>query len=74
MVFALTPLFLQVTSLETTMSLLEKSSEGRVTAATAMNKVSSRSHAIFTLTVEAQPGPSCTSQGTTVSKVGRRHF
>ena len=30
---------LQVNSVEDTMALLEKSSEGRVTAATAMNKV-----------------------------------
>ena len=30
---------LQVNSVEATMALLEKSSEGRVTAATAMNKV-----------------------------------
>ena len=31
--------FLKVGSVEATMALLEKSSEGRVTAATAMNKV-----------------------------------
>ena len=53
------------------MGLLERSSEGRVTAATAMNKVSSRSHAIFTLTVESKPGPSCANQAVTVSKVGK---
>jgi hypothetical protein len=58
-----------VTGLDGTMALLEKSSEGRVTAATAMNKTSSRSHAIFTLTVEARPGPTCAVQGVTVSKV-----
>ena len=57
--------------LEATMGLLERSSEGRVTAATAMNKVSSRSHAIFTLTVESKPGPSCANQAVTVSKVGK---
>jgi len=57
-----------VGSVEATMGLLERSSEGRVTAATAMNKVSSRSHAIFTLTVETKPGPSCANQGVTVSR------
>merc|ERR1711893_507559 len=41
-----------VETLETTMSQLEKGSIKRVTAATAMNNVSSRSHAIFTLFVE----------------------
>ena len=96
------------------MALLEKSSEGRVTAATAMNKVrkhdaivalsliisllswsstystfflaqialiwkrkrlkyfpsqvSSRSHAIFTLTMESKPGPSAVNQNITISK------
>ena len=38
-----------------TMELLERASEGRVTAATAMNAHSSRSHAIFTLTVISNP-------------------
>merc|ERR1719499_1173131 len=37
-----------------TMNLLEKASEGRVTAATAMNARSSRSHAIFTLSIESR--------------------
>ena len=36
-------------TLESTMKQLEKGSNNRVTAATAMNKTSSRSHAIFTL-------------------------
>jgi len=44
-----------ITSVEDTMMMLEKASEGRVTAATAMNARSSRSHAIFTLGVEAKP-------------------
>jgi len=44
-----------ITSVGDTMTLLEKASEGRVTAATAMNARSSRSHAIFTLGVEAKP-------------------
>merc|ERR1719394_1742513 len=58
----------EVGSVEATMALLEKSSEGRVTAATAMNKVSSRSHAIFTLTMESKPGPSAVNQNITISK------
>ena len=40
---------LEVGTLESTMMQLEKGSINRVTAATAMNKTSSRSHAIFTL-------------------------
>ena len=44
-----------ITSVGETMALLEKASEGRVTAATAMNARSSRSHAIFTLGIEAKP-------------------
>merc|ERR1719341_568129 len=44
-----------ITSVADTMTMLEKASEGRVTAATAMNARSSRSHAIFTLGVEAKP-------------------
>ena len=40
---------LEVGTLESTMKQLEKGSNNRVTAATAMNKTSSRSHAIFTL-------------------------
>ena len=44
-----------ITSVVETMDLLEKASEGRVTAATAMNARSSRSHAIFTLSIEAKP-------------------
>ncbi len=40
---------LEVGSLESTMLHLEAGSVNRVTAATAMNKTSSRSHAIFTL-------------------------
>ena len=44
----------QINSVDSTMALLEKASEGRVTAATAMNARSSRSHAIFTLTIEAR--------------------
>jgi len=44
-----------ITSVGETMTMLEKASEGRVTAATAMNARSSRSHAIFTLGVEAKP-------------------
>eukprot|EP00092_Neocalanus_flemingeri_P020290 GFUD01021979.1.p1 GENE.GFUD01021979.1~~GFUD01021979.1.p1 ORF type:complete len:1250 (+),score=420.04 GFUD01021979.1:230-3979(+) len=44
-----------ITSVDETMKMLEKASEGRVTAATAMNARSSRSHAIFTLGVEAKP-------------------
>ena len=35
---------MDITSVEQTMALLEKASEGRVTAATAMNARSSRSH------------------------------
>jgi len=58
----------EVGSVEATMALLEKSSEGRVTAATAMNKVSSRSHAIFTLTMESKPGPNALNQNITISK------
>lgn len=38
--------------LESTMRQLEIGSQKRVTAATAMNSVSSRSHAIFTLLIE----------------------
>lgn len=45
---------LEIGSVDTTMSILERASEGRVTAATAMNARSSRSHAIFTLTIEAR--------------------
>jgi len=45
---------LEIKSVDDTMALLEKASEGRVTAATAMNARSSRSHAIFTLTIEAR--------------------
>jgi len=45
---------MEISSVDGTMSLLEKASEGRVTAATAMNARSSRSHAIFTLTIEAR--------------------
>ena len=41
-----------VETLETTMEKLEQGSIKRVTAATAMNNVSSRSHAIFTVFVE----------------------
>jgi len=44
-----------VGSLQETMNVIEKASGGRVTAATAMNLTSSRSHAIFTLSVEARP-------------------
>ena len=44
-----------ITSVEEAMTMLEKASGGRVTAATAMNARSSRSHAIFTLSVEAKP-------------------
>jgi len=44
-----------ITSVVEAMTMLEKASEGRVTAATAMNARSSRSHAIFTITVEARP-------------------
>jgi len=44
-----------ITSMAEAMLLLEKASEGRVTAATAMNARSSRSHAIFTLGIEAKP-------------------
>ena len=44
-----------ISSVEEAMSMLEKASGGRVTAATAMNARSSRSHAIFTLSVEAKP-------------------
>merc|ERR1719341_911489 len=43
-----------ITSVATTMTALEKASEGRVTAATAMNARSSRSHAIFTLSIESR--------------------
>jgi len=53
-----------VSTLKETMVMLEKASDGRVTAATAMNMTSSRSHAIFTLTVEAAGG----ANGLTVSK------
>ena len=45
---------MDITSVANTMSLLEKASEGRVTAATAMNARSSRSHAIFTLSIESR--------------------
>ena len=45
---------MDITSVEQTMALLEKASEGRVTAATAMNARSSRSHAIFTLSIESR--------------------
>jgi len=41
-----------VDDLESTMRQLEIGSQKRVTAATAMNSVSSRSHAIFTLLIE----------------------
>ena len=41
-----------VDNLRATMEQLEKGSEKRVTAATAMNHTSSRSHAIFTLIIE----------------------
>merc|ERR1712025_783379 len=44
-----------ISSVLEAMTMLEKASEGRVTAATAMNARSSRSHAIFTLSVEAKP-------------------
>ena len=44
-----------IMTVEETMTMLEKASEGRVTAATAMNARSSRSHAIFTLSIEAKP-------------------
>ena len=43
-----------IATVDETMGLLEKASEGRVTAATAMNARSSRSHAIFTLSIEAR--------------------
>merc|ERR1719232_2489812 len=43
-----------ISTVDETMGLLEKASEGRVTAATAMNARSSRSHAIFTLSIEAR--------------------
>jgi len=46
---------LPVQSLESTMTVIERASSGRVTAATAMNLTSSRSHAIFTLCVESRP-------------------
>ena len=45
---------MDITSVATTMTALEKASEGRVTAATAMNARSSRSHAIFTLSIESR--------------------
>ena len=57
---------LEIGSVENTMALLEKASEGRVTAATAMNARSSRSHAIFTLTIEARSKTD--SKALTVSK------
>lgn len=41
-----------VNDMESTMKQLEIGSQKRVTAATAMNSVSSRSHAIFTLMIE----------------------
>ena len=44
----------EISSVADTMAILEKASEGRVTAATAMNARSSRSHAIFTLTIEVR--------------------
>jgi len=44
-----------ISSVLEAMTMLEKASEGRVTAATAMNARSSRSHAIFTLCIEAKP-------------------
>ncbi|XP_023348694.1 chromosome-associated kinesin KIF4B [Eurytemora carolleeae] len=53
-----------VMTVKETMILLERASEGRITAATAMNLQSSRSHAIFTLTVEAKGG----ENGFSVSK------
>ena len=45
---------MDITSVANTMTMLEKASEGRVTAATAMNARSSRSHAIFTLSIESR--------------------
>ena len=45
---------MDIDSVATTMKALEKASEGRVTAATAMNARSSRSHAIFTLSIESR--------------------
>jgi hypothetical protein len=41
-----------VNNLESTLLQLEVGSQKRVTAATAMNAVSSRSHAIFTITIQ----------------------
>ena len=45
---------MEIGSVDRTMAVLERASEGRVTAATAMNARSSRSHAILTLTIEAR--------------------
>ena len=45
---------MEIGSVDSTMAVLERASEGRVTAATAMNARSSRSHAILTLTIEAR--------------------
>jgi len=57
-----------VTSLQGTMNILEKASDGRVTAATAMNMHSSRSHAIFTLTLESSTVSVDGGTGSTTSK------
>lgn len=43
-----------VSSVSKTMDCLKQGSSGRVTGSTAMNNQSSRSHAIFTLTVHQQ--------------------
>lgn len=43
-----------VTTLQKTMNCLQQGSSGRVTGSTAMNNQSSRSHAIFTLTIHQQ--------------------
>jgi len=46
---------LPVTSVHETFTLLERASGARVTASTAMNSRSSRSHALFTLNITAAP-------------------
>lgn len=43
-----------VTSVYKTMNCLQQGSSGRVTGSTAMNNQSSRSHAIFTVTIQQQ--------------------
>ncbi|KAK6625174.1 hypothetical protein RUM43_005465 [Polyplax serrata] len=50
-----------VNSITRTMNCLQQGSTGRVTGSTAMNNQSSRSHAIFTLTIHQQKLDDCNS-------------